>query len=239
MTVRLGYDHRVIRVLGLIVVLSLTPALRAQINGVPPSVTSFGPGRGPTPGVAASVTSLGPLGMVPNPVFSGINRCCFDGQRHHHGQGNFVPFYAVPVYPYYPDYTIIEPGADDTMEGQYAAGPTIFDRRGPAPVPSAYAPPPSKPAPQEEAPPPETASAQQPVTPAPPPEVSDQPSTVLVFKDGHETEVKNYAIQGDVLYDLTSGRPKKIELANLDLAATQKENDDRGVDFALPSGAGK
>ena len=60
MGTRLGYDLAVRTILlsALVGVLGVFAA--AQINGVPPSVTSFGPGRGPTPGVAASVTSLGP-----------------------------------------------------------------------------------------------------------------------------------------------------------------------------------
>ena len=59
---------------------------------------------------------------------------------------------------------------------------------------------------------------------------------MLVFKDGHRLEIKNYAIQGNMLYDLTAGHRRKIELAELDLAATQKENEDRGIDFELPAG---
>ena len=58
---------------------------------------------------------------------------------------------------------------------------------------------------------------------------------MLVFKDGHTLEVKNYAIQGDLLYDLTPGHPRKITLADLDMSATQKQNDDRGIDFQLPA----
>jgi hypothetical protein len=49
-------------------------------------------------------------------------------------------------------------------------------------------------------------------------------------------EIQNYAVVGQTLYDLTSGRPRKISLADLDLPATEKLNDDRGVSFDLPSG---
>jgi hypothetical protein len=77
---------------------------------------------------------------------------------------------------------------------------------------------------------PEPAPASQPeVTPAP-----DQPQTVLVFKDGHQLEVANYAIVGSTLYDLTEGRRHKIALTDLDLTATSKQNDDRGIDFQVP-----
>lgn len=64
-----------------------------------------------------------------------------------------------------------------------------------------------------------------------------QPSTVLVYKDGHRTEVVNYAILGDALFDFDDEHTRKIPLADLDLAATGKANDVRGVDFTLPPGS--
>jgi len=64
-----------------------------------------------------------------------------------------------------------------------------------------------------------------------------QPSTVLIFKDGHQQEVSNYAIVGATLYDLSDGRTKKVQLADLDLTATMKENDQRGVEFQVPAKA--
>jgi hypothetical protein len=65
--------------------------------------------------------------------------------------------------------------------------------------------------------------------------VRNQPATVLVFKDGHQSDVLNYAIVGDTLFDFASGRTHKILLADLDLPATHKANDDRGVDFQIPA----
>jgi len=67
------------------------------------------------------------------------------------------------------------------------------------------------------------------------PPASDQPQTILVFKDGHQVEVANYAIVGNTLYDLSSGHRQKIALADLDLTATAKQNDDRGIDFQVPA----
>jgi hypothetical protein len=61
--------------------------------------------------------------------------------------------------------------------------------------------------------------------------------TTLVFKDGHEVEVDNYAVAGHTLYDLTPGSPQKIALSDLDLSATQKQNHDRGAVFELPPSA--
>jgi hypothetical protein len=64
---------------------------------------------------------------------------------------------------------------------------------------------------------------------------ADQPDTVLVFRDGHSIEVTNYAIVGDTIYDLSQGSRHKIALADLDLNATAKQNDARGLDFRLPT----
>ena len=58
--------------------------------------------------------------------------------------------------------------------------------------------------------------------------------TVLVFRDGHQQEVTNYAIMGQTVY-VFDQRTQKIALADLDVAATIKANDDRGLDFQLPS----
>jgi hypothetical protein len=74
-----------------------------------------------------------------------------------------------------------------------------------------------------------------PAMPADPPEpVVAQPSTVLVYKDGHRSKVMNYAIVGDTLFDFSGDRTHKILLADLDIPATQKANDAAGVEFKLP-----
>jgi hypothetical protein len=39
-----------------------------------------------------------------------------------------------------------------------------------------------------------------------------------------------------MLFDLTPGHPRRVALSELDINATQKQNDDRGVDFKLPTG---
>ena len=74
--------------------------------------------------------------------------------------------------------------------------------------------------------------------PLPPEEpVVTQPATTLVYRDGHRAEVVNYAIVGDALFDFDDDeRTHKIPLADLDLTATAKANDLRGVDFKLPPG---
>jgi len=61
------------------------------------------------------------------------------------------------------------------------------------------------------------------------------PSTVLVFRDQHQQEVQNYAIADGTLWVLTPQSAKKIPISQLDLDATRKVNDDRGVEFKMPS----
>jgi hypothetical protein len=60
-------------------------------------------------------------------------------------------------------------------------------------------------------------------------------ATVLVFRDQHQQEIQNYAIVGQTLWNFSPQRTEKIPLSQLDLAATIKANDARGVDFRLPA----
>ena len=59
-------------------------------------------------------------------------------------------------------------------------------------------------------------------------------ATVLVFKDHHTEEIKNYAVVGNTLWVFSELRARKIPVANLDVSATIKANDDRDIDFSLP-----
>jgi hypothetical protein len=69
---------------------------------------------------------------------------------------------------------------------------------------------------------------------APQPPVEDKsPATVFIFKDGHQMETKNYAIMGGTLFDFSGKTLKKIQIDELDSAATMKANDDRGVVMKL------
>ena len=69
------------------------------------------------------------------------------------------------------------------------------------------------------------------------PIADEQPATALVFRDQHVEEVRNYAISGGMLWVLNAQAGKKIPLTQLDLDATVKMNDDRGVDFQVPAPA--
>lgn len=185
-----------------------------------PSVTSVGGRHMPPP--APSVTSIPNYGYKP---YSGSYH---NGRYGHSGAGYFGGWaYSIPYY--YP--------VDNSAYGyDYvgAGGPDLYS--GPPPEP--YDPslhivveqPPAKP--YMSAPPP------RPEAYAAPPRVlpDDKPGdpTELVFRNGHHEEVNSYAIMGDALYVFDQGR-KKIALGELDIPATVKANDDRGVQFRLPA----
>lgn len=59
-------------------------------------------------------------------------------------------------------------------------------------------------------------------------------STVLIFRDQRRQEVRNYAIVGNTLWNFSPQHTEKIPLADLDVAATEKTNEDRGVTFRVP-----
>jgi hypothetical protein len=73
-----------------------------------------------------------------------------------------------------------------------------------------------------------------------PPAARELPPAVLIFRDGHSEEVRDYSIVGGVMYArgdyYTDGYwNKKIELAALNLPETLKSNRARGVPFVLPN----
>jgi len=71
--------------------------------------------------------------------------------------------------------------------------------------------------------------------PEPPPKTQIRAATVLVFRDHHTEEIENYAIVGKTLWVFTEQRARKIPIAMLDVPATTKANDARGIDFRLPT----
>jgi hypothetical protein len=233
-----------------LVFLFLVSASSAQINGIPPSVTSPGFGGRAVNGTPPSVTSIGRNGFAPPgfaPSHAGVNfhsQFSHNGGHHHHRTVNgdaYYPYvYALPV-PY--SFDMDNSGQDQSGQDQedddsyYQGGPTVFDRRGSGRdsyIPPTYPGPAHSHAPADPTQT-QTVSA-QPNDPPPAPD-PPQPPTILVFKDGHQMEVGNYAIVGQTLFDLTPSRPRRIALADLDLSATQKQNDDRGVTFQLPPSA--
>ena len=210
------------------VLLSLACSAAAQINGAPASVTSPGFGGRSVNGTRASVTSLGPNGYSGRAVFSGPSSGPVHEHHRHHHYVQYLPpaIYAVPV-PYTVDIGDTDDYADSDAgenDPNYQGGPTVFDRRGSGA--ESYVPP------VRDVPRPHAAQQAEDAqgAPEPPPE-----PTVLIFKDGRKLEVGNYAIVGTIFFDLTPGHSRKIALADLDLEATRKQNDDRGVIFQLPA----
>jgi hypothetical protein len=123
--------------------------------------------------------------------------------------------------------------SDPADDQAVVPGPTVFERRTADESPALVARPDAAPAPAASA---EATPAAAETTPAAPSQpVQPQEPSVLVFRDGHQQEIGNYAIVGDALYDFTPGHLRKIPLSQLDLPATVKANDDRGVDFTLPA----
>jgi hypothetical protein len=212
-------------------------------------------------GVPASVTSHGsfaPNRFAPNRPVRGSFGCCAgpvfqrrrgEGRFEHRSRRAFFPgtvVYGMPYYPYgyddWEDYADAPPdnqqpynseygGAygDPAYGDQYDSGPTVFDRSGAGPEYAA-------PADRVEEQPPVPSQADNTAQSNPEPEPL-QPATVLVFKDGHQVEVSNYAIVGNTIFDFTPGHSRRVALSELNVQATQKQNDDRGVDFRLPAGS--
>jgi hypothetical protein len=237
-------------------------AASAQGPGVAASVTSHGfGGHAGASGVPASVTAHGSFApnhsiVMHSPIV--VNRGfgvhpvhpVHNPHRFHHSFPGTV-VYGFPYYPYsyyYDDDDYQEQAVQNSeqdqqyenqqqYEDQYSnGGQTIFDRRSPGPEYQTWR--------EQNQPGPEPATAQTASnsnsnsnsnSEEPKPEPA-APPTVLVFKDGHQVEVANYAIVGATLFDLTPGHPRRVPISDLDLNATQKQNDDRGVDFRLPAG---
>lgn len=204
----------------------------AQVPGAPPT-GAVRPFTGPVQPPTAAPVLTGPRGFA-TPGFAPATSHPFthhdgshhDGSPHHRSSYPYLGYgeiyaYGVP-YAYADDPNAVDQGYDATDDSNYQGGPTVFDRRGSGA--ESYVPP------VDRVPVPHTEQVE---TSAPEPQAV-QPLTVLVFKDGHKLEVGNYAIVGATLFDMTPGHPRKIALADLDLDATQKQNDDRGVVFQLP-----
>jgi hypothetical protein len=202
-----------------------TPAV-AQVYGVPPSVTSLQFHVPPfLPNIRPSVTSLGPYGYGHNPGLYGP----YSGRR---GNGYRTPYgYGTSAWiaPYY--YPIY-----DSSDGYDSAGSSPYLYSGPPPEQTQHivvdTPPTRRDAVADD----DDDAPAVAVTPKSKRESDARPvdPTVLVFRDGHQQEVSNYAIMGQTVY-VFDDRKQKIALGDLDVPATIKANDDRGVEFQLPN----
>jgi hypothetical protein len=238
---------------------------RNTAPGVPASVTSVGPrGFGPSQCCATRFFPPGTPRVEPGNLDfhhhhggngNGFNSNGFYGGGYY---GGYIPIYSYGGY--YPGYSPVivaqqeeSAGSDEDSE---ESGPTVFEHRGSrrAPAEEAYSrgyeegraaaedarhdhrradahaegdEHGARKASEEHA---DKGDAKADEEPAPAVVVK----TVLVYKDAHKEEIANYAIVGDQLFDFTNGR-RKIAIADLDVAATTKANDERGVDFQLPA----
>lgn len=202
-------------------------------GAVHPATGSVRPFTGPVQPPMATPLLAGPGGSGGHGGFAGRGVGPYAPHAYTNHSGTH---YRYP-YPYYYGYGDVygydtpyaddpnggDQGYDQTDDSNYQGGPTIFDRRGSGA--DSYVPP------VQNVPTPHAVQADN-TEPEP---QQPQPITVLVFKDGHKLEVGNYAIVGVTLFDLTPGHARKIALADLDLEATQKQNDDRGVVFQVPT----
>ncbi len=236
----------------------LLPPLAAQIRGVPPSVTSIGSGRTPmTPGIGASVTSLGPAGLVDR--FGSITSIA-NPQQQFRPVHNVVPFFWPVIYQPQPLPPVVVVQAPPTVvvvvdrdddEDRERREPLVLEWKDGGYVritPSGE----SDEAGQDEPSAEERrqtrrpARTRKPARRAPQPSAEDAappkrdpepetPATVLVFRDGRRSEVRNYAIVGELFYELSDRLPRKILLSSLDLDATVIANEERGIEFRLPT----
>ena len=202
----------------------------AQVHGVPPSVTSIQFHVPPfLPNIMPSVTSLGPspftnhAGPIPPPY--GVPSSIYGHGIYSHGHRNGYGFYGSGgyVYPYYVPY--YDTSAD------YDPGPYLSS--GPPPEQTLHIVVDTPPAQREADPDYNDASPSAAAKPKHEHDAGPVDPTVLVFRDGHKLEVTNYAIMGQTLYVFDT-RTQKIALGDLDVPATIKANDDRGVEFQLP-----
>jgi len=60
-----------------------------------------------------------------------------------------------------------------------------------------------------------------------------EPRTVLVFRNGQQREVRDYAIKGNTIVVFTKRHIVRVPITDLDVPSTQAANAQRGVQFRL------
>ncbi len=239
-----------------------SPTSKSFSPGVPASVTSQ-TSKSYTPGIPASVTSLGPNGFQPGAPFgtplspATTTVSCIAGgaycapttfppvdtslkhRRHHKwfgpGYGYGGGYYYLPYM--YSDYPAYSPDNMDMGTGYNYLQPSTVTVEPDPPAPTIYERrPTTRPYARDEARyddsygGPANDPAHKSVTIG----VGEQETTTLVFADGHQMDVHNYAIVGPTLFNFDGTGPFRVKLAELDLSATQKLNENNGVEFKLP-----
>jgi hypothetical protein len=200
----------------------------AQVHGVPPSVTSIQFHVPPfLPNALPSVTSLGPYGVgyraSPIPAPYGVYPAPRGYGRGNRGLNRYNS--GTWVAPYYFS-------AYDAGYG-YDSGPYLQSAPSEQTLHIVVDLPPARHAVLSD----DDLDNIAPKVEPPPKQVADvRPfqATTLVFRDGHQQQVTNYAIMGQTLY-IFDTRTQKIGLGDLDIPATIKLNDDSGIEFHLPN----
>ena len=80
----------------------------------------------------------------------------------------------------------------------------------------------------------EQSARQQPPSPQPQAERLS-PMAVFVLRDGTRVESRNYGIAGQTIWILTERHARMIKVSDLDIAATNKSNEERGLDLVIPT----
>jgi hypothetical protein len=187
---------------------------------------------------------MGPLGWS-SPSFGslgyngyGHNGYGYNGFFRHRGSRTGLTDFplVIPFFTPYPAYPLLYPGlgvVPDSVTSDPGNQDSSAEEADPAPTPdppaaAPVAPPPPPSATAKVAPPSSPSAAAKEDEPA-------EEATVLVFRDGRQLQVENYAIVGNQVYNFSGSGPRRIALSDLDIAATRRVNDDRGVLFRLPN----
>jgi len=133
-------------------------------------------------------------------------------------------FFAQPVFLPYPVYTA------PSYQVAEQTPPTVTDRYGDLAVEVGRLTSELEQLRQEQA---SGAQARQ-VPPQPSRVVEESTPIILVFRDGHRSEIRNYAIVGETLWVFTEQRARKISVSDLDVEATRKVNAEHGVEVRFP-----
>jgi hypothetical protein len=67
------------------------------------------------------------------------------------------------------------------------------------------------------------------------PQVQQPVSVVVILKNGRHIEAPGYALVGSTLWILYPDNATKVPLTDVDVAATQQANKDRGIDVVIPT----
>ncbi len=72
---------------------------------------------------------------------------------------------------------------------------------------------------------------------APPPSKPTDPPLILIFRDGTRMEVRDFAVVGQVFWDLSGHPTRKFPISQLNLEASIQANEARGVEFPAVASA--